>query len=222
MKKVMVVAPHADDETLGCGGTLLRHLAEGDQVFWLVATEVSEEFGFSAERVNSRQQEIHKVAKAYGFKDYKVLRFRPAGLDRYPLGDLIGQFSEVISEFKPEVIYAPFRNDAHSDHAVVFDAVVAASKSFRYPFVKRVLMYETISETDYGMKPESSGFRPNVYVQISELLKRKLEILEIFESELGDFPFPRSQKAVESLAYIRGSQSNSQAAEAFMLVKEII
>ena len=99
---------------------------------------------------------------------------------------------------------------------------MSATKSFRYPFIKRVLAYETISETDFGMKPEDGGFRPNVYINISNYLDRKLEILDIFESEIDEFPFPRSRKAVSALAQLRGVQCNSNAAEAFMLIKETL
>lgn len=84
------------------------------------------------------------------------------------------------------------------------------------------MVYETMSETDFGMKPEDGGFRPNVFIDIEPYLAKKLDILEIFESEVGDFPFPRSRKALQSLAYVRGAQCNAKAAEAFMLIKEIL
>jgi len=98
---------------------------------------------------------------------------------------------------------------------------MSSTKSFRYPFIKRVLVYETISETDFGMKPEDGGFRPNVFNNISDFLEEKLNILDIFESEMGDFPFPRSRIALTALSQLRGAQSNCEAAEAFMLIKEI-
>jgi LmbE family N-acetylglucosaminyl deacetylase len=220
--RVLVVAPHADDETLGCGGTLLRHIAEGDEVHWLLITSMSRESGFSESQIIKRDSEVEQVAKMYGVKSVIQLRFPPASLDTVPKGQVIDKVSKVMRELEPEVIYTPYRNDAHSDHEVVYDVVTACSKSFRYPFIKRVLAYETISETDYGMKPEDGGFRPNVFVDVSDYLITKLEILNIFESEMGKFPFPRSNKAIESLAYVRGAQSHQLASEAFMLIKEVI
>ena len=222
MKDVLVVAPHADDESLGCGGTILRHIAEGERVHWLLVTGMTVSHGYTGESVEKRKQEIAAVAKEYSFSSVHELNFIPAALDTLSLGDVIAEVSKVVTKIRPEVVYAPYRNDAHSDHAVVYDAVLSSTKSFRYPFVKKVLAYETISETDFGLKPEDGGFRANVYVDISDYLRRKLEILNIYESEMGEFPFPRSDKALESLAALRGVQSNTCAAEAYMLIKEVI
>lgn len=222
MKKILIVAPHADDETLGCGGAILRHIQEGDSVYWLIVTQMSVDRGFSSAQIRRRSEEIARAAEAYGFADTVQLCFPPAGLDTLPKGEIIGEIAQVVKELTPEIVYTPYRNDAHSDHEVVYDAVMAATKTFRYPHVKRILAYETISETDFGLKPEDGGFRPNVYIDVSDFIEKKLDILEVFESEVGDFPFPRSRKAVASLAYVRGSQCNKEAAEAFMLIKEIV
>lgn len=221
-KVILVVAPHADDETLGCGGAILRFVQSGAQIHWLLVTSMAEHFGYTAEQVKKRLDETTLVAEKYGFAQVHQLNFRPAALDTMPKGELIAGVSRVVSQIKPEEVFTVYRNDAHSDHEVVYDAVMSATKTFRYPFVKRVLAYETISETDFGMKPEDGGFRPNVFVDISDYLERKLDILEIFESEIGEFPFPRSRIAVEALARLRGAQSNQMAAEAFMLLKEIV
>jgi LmbE family N-acetylglucosaminyl deacetylase len=221
MKKILVVAPHADDESLGCGGTILKHIANGDEVYWLLVTGMSKETGFTELQIETRRVEISKVIESYNITETFQLRLPPAKLDILALADVVGAISDVVNQVQPEVVYTVYRNDAHSDHEVVFDAVMSATKSFRYPFVKRVLAYETISETDFSMKPEDPGFRPNVFVNIEKYLDKKLNILNIFESEMGVFPFPRSLKAIRSLAYLRGVQSNCEAAESFMLLKEI-
>lgn len=222
MKNILIVAPHADDETLGCGGTILRLVNEGHNVHWLLVTGMSFESGFSHEQIAVRKYEINKVSEMYAFTSTHQLMLPPAMLETLPKGDVIGPILSVVNQIKPDEVYTVYRNDAHSDHAIVYDAVMSACKSFRSPFIKRVLAYETMSETDFGMKPEDGGFRPNVYINISPYLDEKLNILEEFKSEVGDFPFPRSRRALESLAYVRGAQSNSNAAEAFMLIKEII
>lgn len=222
MKNILVVAPHADDESLGCGGTLLRHKEEGDSIHWLLVTGMSGDWGFSKEQIALRNQEIEQVMCQYGFNSLHRLELPPSALDTVAHGKIISGISQVIKKVRPEIVYSPYRNDAHSDHEIVFDAVMAATKSFRYPFVKRVLAYETISETDFGMKPEDGGFKPNVYVDISSQLDKKLKILEIFESEMGEFPFPRNRRSLEALATLRGAQSNCFGAEAFVLIKEIL
>ncbi|HBY86098.1 MAG TPA: GlcNAc-PI de-N-acetylase [Colwellia sp.] len=220
-KNILIVAPHADDETLGCGGTVLRAISEGHNVHWLLVTGMSVESGFSQEQIETRKNEIDKVSTMYGFTSTHELMLAPAMLETLPKGDIIGPILSVVNLVKPEDIYTVFRNDAHSDHEIVFDAVMSASKSFRHPFIKRVLAYETMSETDFGMKPGDGGFRPNVFIDITPHLSKKLDILEEFKSETGEFPFPRSRKALESLACVRGVQANCNAAEAFMLLKEI-
>ena len=222
LKNILVIAPHPDDETLGCGGTLLRHKADGCQIHWLLVTSMSEELGFSKQRIAKRTEEIFLAAQEYAFDSVTQLDLPPAALETLPLGQIIAGISDTINKVKPQIVYVPYRNDAHSDHELVFDAAMSATKSFRYPFIKRVLAYETLSETDFGMKPEDGGFRPNVFVDISSYINKKLDIMEVFESEMGEFPFPRSRKALEALATLRGAQSNCQAAESFMLIKEIL
>lgn len=221
-KSVLVVAPHADDETLGCGGTLLRLIAQGYQVHWLLVTGMSESAGFSQGKIAQRRKEIDLVASMYHFHGVHELNFPPARLDTLSKGEIVAGIAGVLNTIKPEMIFSPYRNDAHSDHEVVYDAVMSAAKSFRTPFVRKILAYETLSETDFGMKPEDGGFKANVFVDIHEYLEKKLTIVEVFGSEIGEFPFPRSRKALASLAYLRGAQCNAEAAEAFMLIKEIL
>ena len=221
-KSILVVAPHPDDETLGCGGTLLRHIDEGDIVYWLIGTTIKETNGFSTHRVNSRQNEIKKVSEMYGFAGYKHLDFNTTELDLVPRNILVQQISEYVNQVEPHTIYLPYRNDVHSDHAQIFDASVACTKSFRYPFVKKVCVYETLSETEFGMRTDDPGFKPNMWVDISNHLNQKIEIMKIFESEIGDHPFPRSIKNIEALASFRGATVNCEYAESFMCLKEII
>lgn len=220
MKKVLAIAPHPDDETLGCGGTLLRHHLNGDEVHWLILTAVSEARGFSAARVQSRAAEIDAVASAYGFAGVHKADFPTAMLDTLPKGDLIGAVGQVVKSVGAEVLYVPHRYDVHSDHAAVFDAAAACSKSFRYPTVKSVYAYETLSETEFGLRPDG-GFHPNLFVDIDGFLDRKLEIMKMFAGEMGPFPFPRSEECIRALATLRGSVAGVSAAEAFMILKEI-
>ncbi|WP_411991692.1 PIG-L deacetylase family protein [Agarivorans sp. DSG3-1] len=222
MNTALIVAPHADDETLGCGGTILKLVEQGYQVHWLLVTGMTRSTGYSDAQITARKAEIQEASTAYGFTATHELKLPPARLDMLPKGDIIGPICKVVAEVKPSLVFTVYRNDAHSDHEIVFDAVMSATKSFRYPFVKKVLAYETMSETDFGMKPEDGGFRPNVFFDISGYLNKKLDILDIFESEVHDFPFPRSRTALEALARVRGVQCNSEAAEAFMLIKEIV
>ncbi|MFD1037188.1 PIG-L deacetylase family protein [Virgibacillus byunsanensis] len=219
MKKVLVVAPHPDDETLGCGGTLLRHYQEGDEVHWLIVTDMKG--GFNKEKINLRKLEIEEVGKNYQFKSITQLDFSTTTLDEAPMRDLVTSFSEVVQIVKPEIVYLPYRGDVHSDHKYVFDAMIACTKWFRYDFIKKILVYETLSETEFGINPDNNGFKPNVYVNITDYFNKKIQIMNIFSSEMGDYPFPRSNKAIEALASYRGVSGGFHYAEAFMLLKEV-
>lgn len=219
-KRVMVIAPHPDDETLGCGGTLLRHKHSGDRIYWLIATRMFEENGFLKEKIRQRDEEIKKVSEIYGFDSTDILQFPTTRLDEIPISVMVEAIGEIITKHAPHILYFPFPYDIHTDHKVVFDASLACTKWFRYPFIEKILLYETLSETEFGIRP-GEGFRPNVYVDITRFVNMKLSVMSIYQSEIGSFPFPRSEVTIRALAELRGSTSGCQAAEAFMLLKEI-
>lgn len=221
-EKVLIVAPHPDDETLGCGGTLLRHKSEGDQIHWLIMTTITEDVGYSQQQISFRESEVENVAAAYGFTSFLQKNFVTTTLDTYSKSVLIREVSAYISEVQPNIIYLPFRNDVHSDHAAVFDAVAACSKSFRYPYIRKVRAYETLSETEFSIRPDKAGFSPNLWIDISEYLDRKIEIMRMYEGEMEKHPFPRSEQNIRALASYRGAVAGVLAAEAFVSVKEIV
>lgn len=222
IKKLLVVAPHPDDETLGCGGTILRYKEQGNSIHWLIFTGNNKELGFSNDRIQSRSQEIKKVSAMYSFDSVNQLEFATATLDFLPMQELVQKTGNIIEKIKPEEIYLPFPGDAHTDHKIVFQTVSACSKWFRYNFIRRILAYETLSETDFNLNPLINSFRPNVFIDISNYLQKKIEIMKIYQSEISDFPFPRSEKAIRSLAELRGASAGCKAAEAFILLKEIV
>jgi len=221
MSTVLVVAPHPDDETLGCGGTILRHVEQGDSVCWLIVTHISEDLGFSKERIEHRERGIEQVASKYGMKRTVNLEFPATRLDTQPMSTLVEAIGEVVHDVEPELMYLPYRNDIHTDHAVVFDAVASCTKWFRYPSVRRVLAYETLSETDFALDPGADAFRPQVFASITGHLEKKISIMKIYESEIGTHPFPRSPSSIRALATLRGAAAGTEAAEAFTLLREI-
>jgi len=200
---------------------LLKHNNEGDEINWLIVTDVFEEQGFSKERVISRKLEIEKVSKMYGFSNVFKLGHPTMKLNDTILHKIIGQISKIFQDIKPEIIYVMNRSDAHSDHRIVFDAVMSCTKSFRYPYIKKVLMYECLSETEFAPILPERVFQPNYFVDISNFLHKKIEIMKIFDSELGEHPFPRSIKNIEALATFRGASVGVEFAESFQLIKLI-
>ena len=219
-RRVMVVAVHPDDETLGCGGALLRHIQAGDEVHWLLVTAMSEEGGFSAGQVARRRHVAARVAEAYPFAAVHELGLPPTKVDQCPPGDLVPALAQVFRQEGPHVLYLPFLHDAHSDHRAVFAAAYSCTKSFRLPALRKILMMETPSETEFAPAIPGRAFTPNVFVDISPFLERKLEIMKLYDTELGPPPFPRSLENVEALSVFRGASSGFMHAEAFMLLRE--
>jgi len=218
---ILVIAPHPDDETLGAGGTLLRARADGEDIHWLIVTEMRESVGFKAADIERRKGEIAAVSDAYGFASVTALGLPATGLDSLPLGDVIGAMGDAVKSIAPDTVYVPFPGDVHSDHRVVFEAAQACTKAFRYPSVKRVLAMEIISETDYGIDPSQAPFRPNAFVDISGMLDEKIRIMNLFAGEITEPPFPRSERNIRALAHVRGGQAGLDAAEAFQIIKDI-
>ena len=164
---VLVVAPHADDETLGVGGSLLRHADEGDKIFWSIMTNKFEKDGFPKDEVDTRNREIERVAESFGFEEIWRLNYSPGKLDKINLVDLIEDISEIFNSIKPEIIYFPFSNDVHSDHRVTSEAVIACSKTFKFPSIKHFRAFETVSQTEFGSDLYRGSFHPNLWIDIT-------------------------------------------------------
>ena len=125
-----------------------------------------------------------------------------------------------MKRIKPSIIYTMFSNDVHSDHRVAFDAVYSCTKSFRYPFIKSIYMMETLSETEFALATPAQAFIPNVFVDITDYIERKLEIMQFYQTEVMDEPYPRSLSSIKALSRIRGSRAGVEYAEAFQLLYE--
>jgi LmbE family N-acetylglucosaminyl deacetylase len=220
MKVVVVVAPHPDDETLGCAGTILKHIQDGDIVHWLIVTNMNCSPIYSSEQVEKRKCEIEKVCALFNFHSLIQLNFIPALLTENDKPNLIGELNSIFLRLKANIVYFPYYQDVHSDHKIVADCVISATKSFRQPTIESLFAYETLSETDHSLIAQQP-FSPNYFVNISSYVNKKVEILKCYQSEVFDFPFPRSIKAVKALASIRGSQAYVEAAEAFVLLKHV-
>ena len=219
--KVLCIAPHPDDETLGCGGTLLRHIEDGDAVHWLIVTAAVAP-AFDEDYAAAQNRQIDAVAEAYGFAGVVRLGLPAAGLDQVPERDLIGALREQVDAVAPAAVYINHRGDAHSDHRITFDCAMAALKPFRTgPGIERIVAYETLSETEQAPPLAANAFLPNSFVAIGAQLERKLEILELYGTELQPFPLPREAGAVRALARLRGAALGVEYAEAFMVMREV-
>lgn len=217
MKTILVIAPHPDDEVLGCGGTIAKYADAGDEVHLCIVTR-----GYmpdwSNDYLKNKPKEIQKACKILGVKKIHMLNFPTVKLDTIPQKELNDSLLKVGRLIKPSLVFIPHAGDLNKDHRLIFEASLVA---FRPTILKvnKILSYEVLSETEWGQG--FLPFVPNVFVDISKTLPKKINAIKAYESELKPFPHPRSLKAIEALAAKRGTEASIIAAEAFILVREI-
>ncbi len=222
-KKVFFIAVHPDDETLGCGGTILRYKDSGFEIYWLIVTCAHEKDGFPKQSIENMKHQVSEVFITYGFDKTFELKFPTTLLDTIPIRKIIESVDSILQEIKPDIVYLPNKSDVHTDHGIVFNAVWSCVKSFRSPFVKEVFAYETVSETEFSAPlPSCAGFIPNTFCDITDYFEKKLKIMQIYKSELKSHPFPRSEENIKALATFRGATIGVKYAEAFMCLKKVV
>ena len=219
--KILFISVHPDDETLGCGGTILKHNLMGDEIHWLILTAASMDIGYKKEFITQRDCEIKAVSKEYGFKKIYELGFPAGHLHTVDFYQLIEAISHPIKDIKPDIIYTVNRTDIHSDHQIAAKAITSATKSFRNPFIKRILAYECLSETEIAPALPENIFLPNVFCDITDFIDNKITIMKIYKSEVQHTPFPRSLENIRALARYRGSTVSVDYAESFMVLRDI-
>ncbi|HEY0762862.1 MAG TPA: PIG-L deacetylase family protein [Pyrinomonadaceae bacterium] len=220
--RILVIAPHPDDETLGCGGSLLKHKSKGDSLSWLIATR-GHEPQWSSELLERKENEIANVTAAYGFENTFRLSFPTIKLDIIPLDEIIVAIRDAVTDCKPDVVYLNHFGDVHSDHRVVFEATLSVLKPFYSGKhgVKKILSYEVLSSTDAAPLNPARMFVPNVFNDVTDFWEKKLEIMALYESELQEYPLPRALDSLRALGRVRGATIGAEFAEAFMLVREV-
>ncbi|WP_165249196.1 PIG-L deacetylase family protein [Adlercreutzia sp. ZJ141] len=218
---VLVFAPHPDDEVLGCGGTIARLAHEGCSVYVCVVTKGVEPL-FSEKGVSRIRNEQAAAHEILGVTDVFYLDFPAAMLEESHRYELNGSVSWVLDTVRPELVFIPHFGDMQRDHGLVSEAVMVAVRPRGDYSVRKILSYETLSETEWNIPHSSTSFMPNCFIDISSYKDLKLHALAKFESQVAPFPCPRSIEAVEALAKLRGSTINVQAAEAFSVIREIV
>lgn len=221
MKNILVVAAHPDDEVLGCGGVMARHSHFGDRVHVIVVTRGMSEV-FSSASVDRVRRELSEAHRVLGVHSVKFLDFPAPALDVTPGYLIADAIRAVLSDVRPDIVYLPHHGDLHGDHRAVNLATIVAARPNGVASAPRLLAYETLSESEWGNPNGSDAFQPTVFIGISEHLKDKLKAMECYQSQLKASPNARSLEAIRALATYRGHTVNLAAAEAFMLVREII
>lgn len=218
---VLVIATHPDDEVLGCGGVMARHTAQGDSVQVLVVTRGTLDL-FPEAVVEETRKELKKAHALLGVAGVTFLDFEAPKLDVVAGHEVADAVRNVILDVDPSIVYLPHRGDLHSDHKVVFWATLVACRPANRTRVQKLLCYETLSETDWGAPFVEDAFVPNVYVNIEAHLKQKICAMQCYQSQLKPDPHPRSVLSIEALARLRGATAGLNAAEAFVLIREVV
>ena len=221
--RVLVIAPHPDDETLGCGGTMLKHRAAGDSVSWLIVTR-GHMPQWSADVLGNKEAEIETVAAAYEFEKVFRFDFPTTLLDTISQAEIITSLSRVVAAARPDTIYLNHAADVHSDHRIVFHCVMSAVKPFNSGRhgVKRILTYETLSSTEAAPPDHAHTFLPTVFSDITNFIERKLDIMSLYTSETQPYPLPRANESIRALARFRGAAIGVEYAEALMLIRDLV
>lgn len=219
MRRVLAVAPHPDDEVLGAGGSLARLAEEGAVVDVAIVTRGYPP-QFDPDLIAAGRREAREAHNKLGVHETHFLEFPAAGLDTVPHREVNAALLSLVERLSPDTVFLPFQGDLHLDHQLVSHSTLVATRPNSSIRVRRVLAYETLSETNWNA-PWDSVFVPSVFVDISRFLERKLEALACFASQMRPFPHSRSLDSIRALAAVRGSTVGALAAEAFMLVREI-
>ena len=227
MKTVLVVVAHPDDEILGVGGAVVKHVAEGDNVYGLILGEGQTSRGNKREDINRTViDDLHKntseSAKILGYTHIYFENFPDNRFDQVDLLDIVKTIECRIKDLQPEVIYTHYSGDLNIDHQYTARAVLTATRPIGdYP-VKEIYAFETLSSSEWNFDYSGqSVFSPNVYVDITKYHQQKKEAMACYVSELCEFPHPRSLKGIDILAQKRGMEVGVEYAEAFMLVRKI-
>lgn len=217
--RVLVISAHMDDEILGVGGTIAKHVKAGDKVTVCIVCKRAYNHQFDPQLVREEKEAAKRAANILGYDNIRFLDLRDELLDERLL-DVIVPLEECVLETKPVVVYTHHRGDSNQDHRAVFHATMVACRTIARHKVPRVLSYEVLSSTEQTAPFPEYAFQPNFYVNISDSLDRKIEAVKAYTRELREFPHPRSAKGIEVLARKRGMEIGFQAAEAFTVIRD--
>jgi N-acetylglucosamine malate deacetylase 1 len=217
--KILVIAPHPDDEVLGCGGTIKKYSQEkGNEIYRCIVSKTYAP-DWSKEFLKNRKREIKNSGEILNIKKTFFLDFPAAKLDTIPQKKLIEAISGLIETTKPQILFIPHGGGLSQDHKAVFYAALIASRPYHPARIKKILSYEVPSESEWSVSWEP--FIPNVYIGIKNEINDKLKAMACYQSEIRPFPHPRSLEMLKTIAQQRGGECNLNFAEAFVLIREI-
>lgn len=227
-KKILVIAAHPDDEVLGCGGTIAKHAMNGDSVAVVIMAEgiTSRDPKRRRDKRGSELSELassaRKANKIIGTKSLELLKFPDNRMDSVDLLDIVKAVEELVEKHMPEIVYTHSSGDVNIDHRRIHEAVVTACRPMPGRPVKTLLFFEVPSSTEWQAPGSAMPFVPGWFVDISDAIDLKMKALDAYCAEMRPWPHARSKEAVASLARFRGASAGFEAAEAFMLGRNLV
>lgn len=219
---VLVVAAHTDDEALGCGGTIARHVAEGDTVYAVfMADGVTSREGTVQEDLIGRNTAAENARAILGIKENIYLCLPDNRMDSVPLIDVVQKLEPIIDELQPNIVYTHHHGDLNVDHRITHQAVMTACRPQPGGSVRAIYAFEVMSSTEWAT-PTAEPFLPNYFVDISKYLQKKNDVLNAYHMEMRNVPHSRSADHIAILASHRGQSVGVLAAEAFMSIRVVI
>jgi LmbE family N-acetylglucosaminyl deacetylase len=225
---VAVIAAHPDDEVLGCGGTVARMAAQGRPVHILLAADGETSRSppgapaIESQRIVERNQGAEAACRILGCTSVELLAMPDNRMDGLELLTVVQRIEEFLRRYRPATVFTHHAGDVNIDHRIVHDAVIAACRPQPGYWVRELLFFEVPSATEWRPPVSGPQFNPNWFVDVSGQLATKVNALQAYRSELREFPHPRSIEAVQALARWRGATVGFEAAEAFVLGRNII
>lgn len=216
-----MIAAHPDDEILGVGGTIAKYASTGTDIYICILTEGATS-RYKARYVPCLKESAVEASRILGVKDVYFEDLPDERLDQISFIDVIKPIEKRIAEIRPGIVFTQHRGDANTDHQIVFKATIAATRTLRGNPVEKILCYEVPSSTEQSPPFQEYAFTPNVFVDITNTLDKKIEAMQAYQSEVGKWPHPRSIEALTITAKHWGVKVGLEAAEALVLVREII
>lgn len=221
-KNILVVVAHSDDETISMGGTIRKHIENGDIVYVTSMTDgVGSRDNVTELDIIKRKKSADNASKILGFQWIKNFNYLDNALDTYSLLELVKSVEEVKREVKPNMVYTHSGGDLNIDHRIVANVVLTAFRPQPEETCKEIRLFEVPSATDYGHKSITGQFNPNLYVSIGDMWQKKLEALKTYDNEMLKYPHSRSLDGIKNLAKYRGNQIGVNLAEAFEIIRKL-
>lgn len=220
--KILVIAPHADDEIIGCGGTIAKAVSQKDEVYVVITTNAhlgAPEL-FNEQAIKKVREEALQAHRFLGVKETFFLEFPAPALNAFPEYKISLELSKIINKIQPNILYLPHPGDLHQDHKATYRASLVAARPQGNYCVEEIYCYETLSETEWAPYQEKA-FIPNVFNDITEHFEKKIVAMQFFKSQIKEFPHTRSTETFEALAKFRGATVGVKRAESFSLERII-